>query len=138
MWAATASAQTVTNSTNYVVNAPIPDNDLTGVADARTFDSSIQSITEVRVTLNISGGFNGDYYAYVTHDGGFAVLLNRAGRTATDAFGYPDSGFNVTFDDAASSGDIHTYRLTLNPRSEERRVGKECLTQCRSRWSPYH
>ena len=23
-------------------------------------------------------------------------------------------------------------------RSEERRVGKECLAQCRSRWSPYH
>ena len=26
----------------------------------------------------------------------------------------------------------------LAVRSEERRVGKECLTQCRSRWSPYH
>ena len=24
------------------------------------------------------------------------------------------------------------------PRSEERRVGKECLSVCRSRWSPYH
>ena len=24
------------------------------------------------------------------------------------------------------------------PRSEERRVGKECLRLCRSRWSPYH
>ena len=23
-------------------------------------------------------------------------------------------------------------------RSEERRVGKECMVQCRSRWSPYH
>ena len=23
-------------------------------------------------------------------------------------------------------------------RSEERRVGKECPTMCRSRWSPYH
>ena len=23
-------------------------------------------------------------------------------------------------------------------RSEERRVGKECCTVCRSRWSPYH
>ena len=23
-------------------------------------------------------------------------------------------------------------------RSEERRVGKECLAVCRSRWSPYH
>ena len=25
-----------------------------------------------------------------------------------------------------------------NARSEERRVGKECLRLCRSRWSPYH
>src|SRR3546814_11952219 len=24
------------------------------------------------------------------------------------------------------------------PRPEERRVGKECVTTCRSRWSPYH
>ena len=24
------------------------------------------------------------------------------------------------------------------PRSEERRVGKECSEPCRSRWSPYH
>src|SRR3546814_13092444 len=24
------------------------------------------------------------------------------------------------------------------PRSEERRVGKECVITCRSRWSPYH
>ena len=26
----------------------------------------------------------------------------------------------------------------LQDRSEERRVGKECCTPCRSRWSPYH
>ena len=26
----------------------------------------------------------------------------------------------------------------LKKRSEERRVGKECLRLCRSRWSPYH
>ena len=24
------------------------------------------------------------------------------------------------------------------PRSEERRVGKECSVTCRSRWAPYH
>src|SRR3546814_9298015 len=24
------------------------------------------------------------------------------------------------------------------PRSEERRVGKECVSTCRSRWSPYN
>src|SRR3546814_658804 len=28
--------------------------------------------------------------------------------------------------------------LDVAPRSEERRVGKECVSTCRSRWSPYH
>ena len=27
---------------------------------------------------------------------------------------------------------------SVGGRSEERRVGKECLRLCRSRWSPYH
>src|SRR3546814_14508459 len=27
---------------------------------------------------------------------------------------------------------------TISPRSEERRVGKECVSTCRSRLSPYH
>src|SRR3546814_18872221 len=26
----------------------------------------------------------------------------------------------------------------MGDRSEERRVGKECVSTCRSRWSPYH
>ena len=29
-------------------------------------------------------------------------------------------------------------QLVVDHRSEERRVGKECGYQCRSRWSPYH
>src|SRR3546814_18478210 len=29
-------------------------------------------------------------------------------------------------------------RATDAGRSEERRVGKECVSTCRSRWSPYH
>ena len=28
--------------------------------------------------------------------------------------------------------------LGVTFRSEERRVGKECASKCRSRWSPYH
>src|SRR3546814_5458045 len=31
---------------------------------------------------------------------------------------------------------IAQYRI--DARSEERRVGKECVSTCRSRWSPYH
>ena len=29
-------------------------------------------------------------------------------------------------------------KIARRPRSEERRVGKECSSPCRSRWSPYH
>src|SRR3546814_10225715 len=30
------------------------------------------------------------------------------------------------------------HHRDLCDRSEERRVGKECVSTCRSRWSPYH
>src|SRR3546814_21061087 len=30
------------------------------------------------------------------------------------------------------------HRERQQARSEERRVGKECVSTCRSRWSPYH
>src|SRR3546814_1956144 len=36
-------------------------------------------------------------------------------------------------------GTDNNYRATADGnRSEERRVGKECVSPCRSRWSPYH
>src|SRR3546814_6539829 len=36
-------------------------------------------------------------------------------------------------------GADHADRSVQAPgRSEERRVGKECVSTCRSRWSPYH
>src|SRR3546814_5770687 len=44
-----------------------------------------------------------------------------------------------------STSDLHAlppllrHAPALNShRSEERRVGKECVSTCRSRWSPYH
>src|SRR3546814_13936847 len=33
---------------------------------------------------------------------------------------------------------IASYGSYFGFRSEERRVGKECVSTCRSRWSPYH
>src|SRR3546814_5009282 len=43
--------------------------------------------------------------------------------------------------DAIGAGDhegIVALGLPDIGRSEERRVGKECVSTCRSRWSPYH
>src|SRR3546814_14347584 len=34
--------------------------------------------------------------------------------------------------------DIIHVTEQAHERSEERRVGKECVSTCRSRWSPYH
>src|SRR3546814_15535187 len=41
---------------------------------------------------------------------------------------------------ARSSFHLHKnqYVALIGDRSEERRVGKECVSTCRSRWSPYH
>src|SRR3546814_12200673 len=33
---------------------------------------------------------------------------------------------------------LRLARRIVEPRSEERRVGNECVRPCRSRWSPYH
>ena len=46
----------------------------------------------------------------------------------------------VTADDGTRrSAYASTHSAALEAlRSEERRVGKECLRLCRSRWSPYH
>src|SRR3546814_18544457 len=46
------------------------------------------------------------------------------------AIGQIDAPLFVEPDDAG--GDTGEYR------SEERRVGKECVSTCRYRWSPYH
>src|SRR3546814_15261417 len=42
---------------------------------------------------------------------------------------------------AGVDADPHRTAIGLggaHHRSEERRVGKECVSTCRSRWSPYH
>src|SRR3546814_10464683 len=33
---------------------------------------------------------------------------------------------------------LYAFADFEHSRSEERRVGKECVSTCRSRWSPYH
>ena len=39
---------------------------------------------------------------------------------------------------ALGAGDVDRASALAAHRSEERRVGKECPSKCRSRWSPYH
>src|SRR3546814_18272426 len=54
-----------------------------------------------------------------------------------------DSSIDIWFgpeqpEGVADSAFIQTIPGRNFLRSEERRVGKECVSTCRSRWSPYH
>ena len=104
---AAASAATTTSTNNWLVATTIPDNSDVGFSDTRSL--VVPEITEIRnltVELNFSGGWSGDLYAYLVHDGGFSVLLNRAGRSLAAPDGSAASSLDVTFDDSASA-DIH-------------------------------
>src|SRR3546814_2386192 len=50
----------------------------------------------------------------------------------------PGADLRLARDCAAPRWDYAPPPLFAGPRSEERRVGKECVSTCRSRWSPYH
>ena len=56
-----------------------------------------------------------------------------------EELGYNKLALGHHFDDVVETTMINIfYAGTVKTRSEERRVGKECLRLCRSRWSPYH
>src|SRR3546814_2860001 len=57
------------------------------------------------------------------------TVLGKSYRVLPSAEGYVERGI------ASWYGQKFHGRQT---RSEERRVGKECVSTCRSRWSPYH
>jgi subtilisin-like proprotein convertase family protein len=91
----------------------MPDGNASGVSDNRTISSAITSIGSIKVTLDLSAEFNGDLYAYLRHETGFAVLLNRVGRSGSLSAGYDDSGMQITLSDAAPAGDVHVYQSSV-------------------------
>jgi len=103
----------------FSVNQSVPDGNASGLSDRQVVSSSITELSRVRVKLRIAGEFNGDLYGYVRQitstKTNFCILLNRPGRTTSDPFGYEDMGLDVSFDDAASNGDIHRYQGVITP-----------------------
>jgi subtilisin-like proprotein convertase family protein len=101
--AATTITETFTNSTG----STIPDGDLSGLVQTINPATTIGTIDSITVTFNVTGGWVGDLYAYLWHDGIISILLNRPGRTSSDLAGSPASGLSsVTLADDAST-DIH-------------------------------
>src|SRR3546814_10505218 len=79
------------------------------------------SVDVNQAELAVLGGITRTREPRVEHE---IVLLRLPGKLA------PDDQRAAPIRRVAGHG--------AEPRSEERRVGKECVSTCRSRWSPYH
>jgi subtilisin-like proprotein convertase family protein len=107
----------VTLSTTYTggfqANGIVPDDNPSGWSNTQSINIPGNGpITDIKVSLNISGGANSDLYGYLSGpSGGFSVLLNQVGKSTGDSVGYLNTGFNITFDGSAAS-DIHTYQAS--------------------------
>src|SRR3546814_11133516 len=74
------------------------------------------------------------------------VILNEPGTLAEMSGILAANSANITNLRLSNrEGEFHTYDIVVEVRdvhhvmrSEERRVGKECVSTCRYRWSPYH
>jgi hypothetical protein len=108
----------------YEVNLHISDGDLTD-------DDQVMIIAALpNVAPNADAGDDQNVEV------GMEVTLDGSGSNDPDNGPDPLS-YLWTFV-SVPSGSALTNADIQNERSEERRVGKECELQCRSRWSPYH
>ena len=107
---ALAAEATQTNPVNLTPGVTIPNANPVGISESFDITGATGVVQDVSINLNISGGFNGNLYAYLTGpEGQLAVLFNRVGVTAGNPYGYFDSGFNLTLDGAATNN-IHDYQ----------------------------
>ena len=118
----TASAAIYSPYNSGTLNTAIPDGNPSGIQSAITVSGFGGVVSDVNVFLNVSGGLNGDLYAYLSFGGNSVVLLNRIGKTSGNPWGSSTAGFgdgsqtynnggtwySFKLDDAAST-DIHGY-----------------------------
>src|SRR3546814_15383078 len=82
-----------------------------------------------------------DYQVSKAKDAVFDQALNLGPAQGTLADGrqyfWCDLGNMSSSNRTCGANPNFTTNSTMM-RSEERRVGKECVSTCRSRWSPYH
>jgi hypothetical protein len=103
----TAHAGVIIPGGAFANSGLIPDGSAVGASGTATASGLNPYISDVSVSLNISGGYNGDLYAYLSHGGVLVPLLNRIGVISDNAFGSSGAGMTVILSDSGASGNIH-------------------------------
>lgn len=106
--AAGGALQSPAISFDFGVGQEIAGGGAVGTYNRQYISTTVASITDLNVSLDISGDFNGDLYALLVHEssGFYSVLLNRMGRTAGNPDGSGSDGLLITLDDQAGQ-DVH-------------------------------
>ncbi len=100
--AANATLYTTNWNSGFANGGVVPDGSFSGWSDSRTIGvAPAGTITSVALNLVVTGGWNGDLYAYLVNGTGFTVLLDHIG---TGTYGNAGNGFNVQFSDGGSAG----------------------------------
>src|SRR3546814_15625111 len=69
----------------------------------------------------------------------YKTSFDKANRTSIDSpRGVGMDTALPVFQEVREKTGCPVLTVVHEPRSEERRVGKECVSTCRFRWSPYH
>ncbi|MEI7534751.1 MAG: proprotein convertase P-domain-containing protein [Verrucomicrobiae bacterium] len=99
----TATAGNVSGS-GTALSTVIPDNNESGVAYGLNFAATGLTINpgSVQVTLNISGGYNGDLTVYLSHGAGIAYLMQM--NQAVSGSGLNNVVFNTTAGGSVPTG----------------------------------
>src|SRR3546814_19971244 len=114
------------NETNAVTNDEFPQFEFAELY--KTFLSNFAAkIFEVRDKLVVNGQLDAEKYLAA-----LAEASEDNVRAAQIMARHAESTNNV------NAKAMFDKWVTTFQRSEERRVGKECVSTCRSRWSPYH
>ena len=95
------------------------------------FMLKIDSIGGYIEAITLDGKIINDFKTYDIQDENIKKIVSIMGENKNDDF-FIGWGKNV------EKIYIEDFDSLIPTRSEERRVGKECLRLCRSRWSPYH
>src|SRR3546814_14780350 len=74
--------------------------------------------------------------------GGIDLVVNNAGLSLSKPLlETSEKDWDLQHDDMAKGSFLvskSAAKALIDQRSEERRVGKECVSTCRSRWAPDH
>src|SRR3546814_11370895 len=95
----------------------------------------------------VNNNYRGKYrYCYCTKSSHFRHVVEEAFKN--DIHLETSAAFDMSMIDAMEKKGVINKNVYVvcngfktqqyKQRSEERRVGKECVSTCRSRWSPYH